>query len=68
MVAVCSKAVVLSVIVDSMFLVAPIDCVGLCFVMQYMTCAVVPAKSDSDVTFCLQSYQVLTVELQWLEL
>ena len=68
MVAVCSKAVVLSIIVDSMFLVAPIVCVGLCFVMQNMTCAVVPAKSDSDVSFCLQSYQVLTVELQWLEL
>ena len=26
------------------------------------TCAVLPAKSDSDVMFCLQSYQGFTID------
>ena len=35
---------------------------GICEIRLMMTCTVMLAKSDSDVMFCLQSYQRLRID------
>ena len=37
--------------------------VSLIAILNDLQCTVMPAKSDSDVMFCLQSYQILRVKI-----